>query len=451
MAYFDRASLIAYAEELARIEGIDPAEFIAWLEAEGKLERADYVALDQAVDDFKNRDVLSAPDFDQPRTIPRAAAPVATSVPRGDISLGAPTQGSALSATSVPTASGLTPSGSLPPSTLFPGFQAGSVPGATDSALRTKPHTGTDYPMPEGSAVPAVKAGRVIFAGNGHDFGTTVVLQHEDNTESQYSHLSKASVQPGMDVQSGTPIGLSGNTGLSDGPHLHYEENPLGHSRSTYGMVPGAEGGTIGITGRQPLPTGTPPPEMKRSFSEALSGPTTNAEGDRFFPLFDSDERQRQYAERNVVRRAGIEPNSSPIGEQTAGYVPQLRRQLDVRDALSGRVARPMADIAGELAQFLQQGRTNVFDDPMTAMRQIAALMPGDESLPLGQGALAQVAKDPDSAALLLEQLLSGYLSPMMRRALPGVLRGRSDAYRNLGGGAPENALAYYSRMFPAQ
>jgi len=85
------------------------------------------------------------------------------------------------------------------------------------------PHNGVDVSLPEGSPVPAAMGGTVIFAGwNDQGYGNLVIVQNGPWT-TYYGHLSAISVQVGQEVQRGEVIALSGNTGVSTGPHLHYE------------------------------------------------------------------------------------------------------------------------------------------------------------------------------------------------------------------------------------
>ncbi|MEN3584241.1 peptidoglycan DD-metalloendopeptidase family protein [Streptomyces sp. ZYX-F-203] len=84
-------------------------------------------------------------------------------------------------------------------------------------------HTGVDFPVPTGSAVRAVGAGRVVSAGWAGSFGYQVVIRHSDGRYSQYAHLSAISVREGQGVEAGRRIGRSGSTGNSTGPHLHFE------------------------------------------------------------------------------------------------------------------------------------------------------------------------------------------------------------------------------------
>ncbi|MFG3101067.1 transglycosylase family protein [Streptomyces sp. NPDC048182] len=84
-------------------------------------------------------------------------------------------------------------------------------------------HTGVDFPVPTGTSVKAVAAGRVVSAGWGGSFGYEVVVRHGDGRYSQYAHLSAISVRSGQQVGAGQRLGRSGTTGNSTGPHLHFE------------------------------------------------------------------------------------------------------------------------------------------------------------------------------------------------------------------------------------
>lgn len=82
-------------------------------------------------------------------------------------------------------------------------------------------HTGIDFAVPEGTPVSAVADGVVQEAGNLPDYGNYVKLRHPWG-ESLYAHLSKLLVSQGEPVSAGERIALSGNSGNSTGPHLHY-------------------------------------------------------------------------------------------------------------------------------------------------------------------------------------------------------------------------------------
>ncbi len=97
-------------------------------------------------------------------------------------------------------------------------------------------HGGYDWALPEGTPLLAVADGTVTFAGNSQPFfcpllnqetvGLEVYIDHPtpegDRFESEYIHLSRVDVAPGQMAKAGEVIGLSGNTGCSTGPHLHF-------------------------------------------------------------------------------------------------------------------------------------------------------------------------------------------------------------------------------------
>ena len=86
------------------------------------------------------------------------------------------------------------------------------------------PHMGVDYTVPEGTRVFATADGTVKdVSSRSTSSGLTVVISHGQGYETSYSHLSKTSLRRGAQVRRGDIIGLSGNTGLSLAPHLHYE------------------------------------------------------------------------------------------------------------------------------------------------------------------------------------------------------------------------------------
>lgn len=84
-------------------------------------------------------------------------------------------------------------------------------------------HKGIDWATPVGTAVCASSAGTVSRAGWGSGYGYVVYIEHADGRQTRYGHLSKILVKPGQTVAQGQKIALSGNTGRSTGPHLHFE------------------------------------------------------------------------------------------------------------------------------------------------------------------------------------------------------------------------------------
>ncbi|WNL41460.1 peptidoglycan DD-metalloendopeptidase family protein [Halomonas sp. PAMB 3264] len=88
---------------------------------------------------------------------------------------------------------------------------------------RISPHNGTDFAMPIGTSVVAPADGRVERVANHAAAGRYVVIRHDNGYRTRYLHLSKPLVSVGERVTMGERIALSGNTGRSTGPHLHYE------------------------------------------------------------------------------------------------------------------------------------------------------------------------------------------------------------------------------------
>lgn len=84
-------------------------------------------------------------------------------------------------------------------------------------------HKGVDWACPVGTAVKASCAGTVVSAGWASGYGYCVKINHSDGRQTRYAHLSKILVSVGDTVSQGEKIALSGNTGRSTGPHLHFE------------------------------------------------------------------------------------------------------------------------------------------------------------------------------------------------------------------------------------
>lgn len=84
-------------------------------------------------------------------------------------------------------------------------------------------HQGVDWGTPIGTAVKASRAGTVTSAGWMSGYGYCVIISHGDGVETRYGHLSSVNVYAGQTVNQGDKIALSGNTGVSTGPHLHFE------------------------------------------------------------------------------------------------------------------------------------------------------------------------------------------------------------------------------------
>ncbi|ROP62471.1 murein DD-endopeptidase [Enterobacter sp. BIGb0383] len=88
---------------------------------------------------------------------------------------------------------------------------------------RVAPHKGVDFAMPQGTPVLSVGDGEVVVAKRSGAAGYYVAIRHGRTYTTRYMHLRKILVKPGQKVKRGDRIALSGNTGRSTGPHLHYE------------------------------------------------------------------------------------------------------------------------------------------------------------------------------------------------------------------------------------
>nr|WP_244325783.1 peptidoglycan DD-metalloendopeptidase family protein [Shewanella aestuarii] len=88
---------------------------------------------------------------------------------------------------------------------------------------RVRPHNGTDFATPVGTAVVAPGDGVVTMVANHAFAGKYIVIEHDNKVRTRYLHLSSFKVRKGQRVKRGQLIALSGNTGASTGPHLHYE------------------------------------------------------------------------------------------------------------------------------------------------------------------------------------------------------------------------------------
>lgn len=94
---------------------------------------------------------------------------------------------------------------------------------ALDENHKDRNHLGIDIAVKEGEPVSATSAGQVVFSGWSEEFGNLVILYHGDGYLTYYGHNSENLVKSGALVKAGEKIAHSGNTGLSSGPHLHFE------------------------------------------------------------------------------------------------------------------------------------------------------------------------------------------------------------------------------------
>jgi murein DD-endopeptidase MepM/ murein hydrolase activator NlpD len=86
-----------------------------------------------------------------------------------------------------------------------------------------RPHLGVDVAAARGTHIVAPAPGKVTFVGRKFGFGIVVEMDHGSGVRTRYAHLSAAMVHVGDDVAKGTFIATVGSTGITTGPHLHYE------------------------------------------------------------------------------------------------------------------------------------------------------------------------------------------------------------------------------------
>ncbi len=102
----------------------------------------------------------------------------------------------------------------------------------------SRPHNGIDISGSTGDPVWAAKGGTVFFAGPRGGFGNCIIVDHGDGVMTVYAHLSQIHVNVGNRVDKGETIGEIGTTGLSTGPHLHFEVRVNGQAQDPLVFLP---------------------------------------------------------------------------------------------------------------------------------------------------------------------------------------------------------------------
>jgi murein DD-endopeptidase MepM/ murein hydrolase activator NlpD len=141
-------------------------------------------------------------------------------------------------------------------------------------------HAGVDFAAPPGTPILAAGTGKVVMAGPNGGYGNYVKLQHTSDVATAYAHMSRVGpgIKPGVSVRQGQVIGFVGTTGLSTGPHLHYEfirggkqVNPLAQKFAMRAAVGGKDAARFQGLARQylnqmksaPVVAGTKPAKPK--------------------------------------------------------------------------------------------------------------------------------------------------------------------------------------------
>jgi murein DD-endopeptidase MepM/ murein hydrolase activator NlpD len=109
--------------------------------------------------------------------------------------------------------------------------------GQVKAGGRDEAHPGIDIAVAIGSLVRASGGATVAKAGEDPEYGLYVLLDHAEDYQSMYGHLSRILVTPTATVESGQVIGLTGNSGRSTAPHLHFEIRQRGLSLDPLTMV----------------------------------------------------------------------------------------------------------------------------------------------------------------------------------------------------------------------
>lgn len=99
-------------------------------------------------------------------------------------------------------------------------------------------HTGIDLAAPFGTPIRAVAAGRVIYSDPHGGYGNFVVIKHKNRVTTHYGHCQQLKVKAGQAVKAGQIIATVGSTGVSTGPHLHFEIRVAGVPKDPENYIP---------------------------------------------------------------------------------------------------------------------------------------------------------------------------------------------------------------------
>ena len=146
-----------------------------------------------------------------------------------------------------------------------------------------RPHLGIDVAASRGTQISAAAAGRVSFVGRRFGFGLVVEIDHGNGVVTRYAHCGSTLVNEGARVQRGVPIATVGTSGLSTGPHLHYEVLVRGRQVDPLRYrLPQAEPDGATAPAAAPVPpstptAGTPAPPTPTASAPAPSAATPSA------------------------------------------------------------------------------------------------------------------------------------------------------------------------------
>lgn len=112
--------------------------------------------------------------------------------------------------------------------------------GVRRDGLQFRVHRGVDIAVPVGTPIRAMAPGRVAFAGAMRGYGLVVVMDHPRGVRTVYAHLSEIRVRRGDELRDRAIIALSGSSGQSSGPHLHFEVQRRGGPEDPVPLLGGA-------------------------------------------------------------------------------------------------------------------------------------------------------------------------------------------------------------------
>lgn len=172
-------------------------------------------------------------------------------------------------------------------------------------------HQGIDFGAKEGTAINATADGEVVRSEMSKGgYGNVIEIQHADGSVTRYAHNKSNDVNVGQKVKAGAPIGRVGSTGLSTGPHLHYEVRKNGKAIDpNIAFEAGEHRRPIGDTPTAPV-KGVPPVDVAKD-GEKAAPPTVGA------PRRDTEavDRSRGFAADLPPRSAELKREGTPAGE----------------------------------------------------------------------------------------------------------------------------------------
>lgn len=110
---------------------------------------------------------------------------------------------------------------------------------------KVKHHNGVDIAVPTKTKIKPVSSGKVIYSGYSKGYGNCIIIEHDDGLQTVYAHNSKNLVKTGDTVSPDKTIALSGSTGRTTGPHLHFEVRKNGKPINPMAMINNLEKSSI--------------------------------------------------------------------------------------------------------------------------------------------------------------------------------------------------------------